>query len=278
MKEVVTYVSESPLVRSRLGLVGCDERAIVCAQIPGLVETIAQAGVGVVLAMPEAQYHAGLRGFVKAKILAQVCDVAGVLPVSYQQMQKELERDWKSVQVVAPMMWQTDEVVSAKGRKMEGLKIGITTSAFDQMAMDLAVQMVETSNCWLDPAGCVFAKERTILVQSASTRLADFDCPSLPFTWKESGLKEGERMLFCDSLHAERTGISLAAKQGITLAGSTMYVSKFPCRQCSLNAIEAGVRRVVFERDSYGIAEAADLYRSHKIVVERIQGLREPQG
>jgi dCMP deaminase len=76
-------------------------------------------------------------------------------------------------------------------------------------------------------------------------------------------------MLFCDSQHAERAGIAQAAKTGIPLSGSTLYVSKFPCRDCTMSVIQSGVTTVIFEKDSYGLAEA-ELLTSNNITLKKV--------
>ena len=77
-------------------------------------------------------------------------------------------------------------------------------------------------------------------------------------------------MMFCDALHAERVSISRAAASGIQLEGATMYVTKYPCRPCALSTIAAGIREIVFEKDSYGLAEVGNLFTTNNIAVKRI--------
>lgn len=53
-------------------------------------------------------------------------------------------------------------------------------------------------------------------------------------------------------LHAEARCISLAARQGIPLAGSTIYVSFPPCASCLQLIVGAGITRAVFRRRLLG--------------------------
>jgi len=46
-------------------------------------------------------------------------------------------------------------------------------------------------------------------------------------------------------LHAESDCVAAAARNGIRLAGATMYVSSIPCLPCFTTMVAAGVRRVV---------------------------------
>ena len=58
------------------------------------------------------------------------------------------------------------------------------------------------------------------------------------------------------TLHAEQNAIAYAAKLGIPLDDTTMYVSMSPCKQCAKLIAQSGVTRVVYAneyRDTTGI-------------------------
>jgi dCMP deaminase len=47
-------------------------------------------------------------------------------------------------------------------------------------------------------------------------------------------------------IHAEANLVSKAAAEGLSLRGSTVYVTTAPCDNCSLLLIQSGVEKVVF--------------------------------
>ena len=51
--------------------------------------------------------------------------------------------------------------------------------------------------------------------------------------------------------HGERNAIFNAAKHGVKLNNSTMYVSWFPCSECCRAIIQSGVKTVVCVRPDY---------------------------
>lgn len=61
----------------------------------------------------------------------------------------------------------------------------------------------------------------------------------------------------CDkSVHAEANAIAFAAKNGIALQGSTLYVTHSPCIKCTELIVQAGIIEVVYKelfRDSSGL-------------------------
>jgi len=53
------------------------------------------------------------------------------------------------------------------------------------------------------------------------------------------------------SIHAEANLIASAAKHGVSLEHTTLYITHSPCKTCSELIIQAGIKRVVF-MDFYG--------------------------
>lgn len=51
------------------------------------------------------------------------------------------------------------------------------------------------------------------------------------------------------TIHAEMNAILNAARNGVPLEGSILYVTKIPCHQCALAIIQVGIIGVVYKRD-----------------------------
>ncbi len=62
-------------------------------------------------------------------------------------------------------------------------------------------------------------------------------------------------------IHAEMNALLSAAKSGVQLRGSTLYITMMPCSNCALHVIQAGVKRVVYFHSSLSDAmkKACDL-------------------
>lgn len=72
-------------------------------------------------------------------------------------------------------------------------------------------------------------------------------------------------------IHAELNCILKAAKEGVSVVDSTVYVTLSPCVQCAAMMIQSGVKRVVFDqqyRDDSGIL----LLKTAGVAVEQIGG------
>jgi len=74
------------------------------------------------------------------------------------------------------------------------------------------------------------------------------------------GYPSGQGMEFCPSVHAEVRAITYAAKKGIKLEGSTIYLSEwFPCSNCAKAITESGIRRLVTPDEVYSNAKSYEL-------------------
>lgn len=70
-------------------------------------------------------------------------------------------------------------------------------------------------------------------------------------------------------IHAEMNAITDAARKGISLQGTTLFCTTFPCHLCAKHIISSGVNRVVYI-EPYPKSYASDLYRDD-IVLKRAQ-------
>lgn len=69
---------------------------------------------------------------------------------------------------------------------------------------------------------------------------------SIGYNGPESGV---EHSSVCSCIHAEMNAIAWAARNGIALEGSTMYVTHAPCPACAKLIINSGVSSVVYRNE-----------------------------
>ena len=53
----------------------------------------------------------------------------------------------------------------------------------------------------------------------------------------------------CRAIHSEVDAIGRAARLGLYVGGSTIYVTRYPCEACARLIITAGIKRVVYGRN-----------------------------
>ena len=70
-------------------------------------------------------------------------------------------------------------------------------------------------------------------------------------------------------IHAELNAILHAARQGVSVKGSTIYISLSPCASCSAMIAQAGIKRVVY-MEEYRDVSGINLLKEHGIIVEQL--------
>lgn len=63
----------------------------------------------------------------------------------------------------------------------------------------------------------------------------------------ELNIPSGQRMELSRAIHAEQNAIIQAAKVGISIQDSTLYVTAHPCFTCAKMLINAGVKRIIYK-------------------------------
>ncbi len=110
---------------------------------------------------------------------------------------------------------------------------------WDDYFLDIAFAVAERSTCDRAHVGAVLVSDRRILTTG--------------YNGAPSGLPHCDEVghLLVDghcvrTLHAEQNAIIQAALHGVSIGGSTAYVTHQPCLTCAKMLINAGIRRVVF--------------------------------
>ncbi len=109
---------------------------------------------------------------------------------------------------------------------------------------NIAQEMSERSTCLHRQYGCVAVRDKMILAtgyNGAPRGLAH--CTELGCA--RDGMKSGEHPELCRATHAEQNVVASAARLGISLIGSTLYIKDLPCILCTKIIINAGIREVI---------------------------------
>lgn len=70
-------------------------------------------------------------------------------------------------------------------------------------------------------------------------------------------------------LHAEANAITKVAKSNNSSLGATLYITDSPCIECAKLIIQAGIKRVVYDR-KYRITDGLDLLKRAKVELEEL--------
>ncbi|CAM3113760.1 ComE operon protein 2 [Filibacter tadaridae] len=72
------------------------------------------------------------------------------------------------------------------------------------------------------------------------------------------------------TIHAEMNALLQCSKYGIPVGESTLYVTHFPCLQCSKAIIQAGIRHVIYAKDYKNDDYAIRLFEQSGITLQHI--------
>lgn len=72
------------------------------------------------------------------------------------------------------------------------------------------------------------------------------------------------------TIHAEMNALLQCSKYGIPVADSTLYVTHFPCLQCSKAIIQSGIRNLYYATDYKNSDYAIQLFEQSGISVQHI--------
>jgi len=114
--------------------------------------------------------------------------------------------------------------------------------------MEAARHAAEMSTCAGGrEVGAVFVKSNRLLTTGFNGVPAKFPHPIICIR-KQTGVPSGEKLEICGCAHAEANGIANAAREGVSLLGSSLYCTTEPCTMCMGALANVGVSEVYYDQ------------------------------
>lgn len=118
------------------------------------------------------------------------------------------------------------------------------------------IQMMKFAREYSVLATCKKKKLGCVLDVSKGKWLSGWNGPPIELSrcnpCSTMGMHNGEGMHLCKAVHAERRVLLDAARNGVSVYGSTLYSDMgVPCKDCMVELIEAGVKEIVCSRETY---------------------------
>lgn len=142
----------------------------------------------------------------------------------------------------------------------------MTRPSWDDYFMDMAHHVATRATCPRRHVGCVLVKNKQVLCTGYNGSL-----PGHPHCDDIGCLTQGVSGCL-RTIHAEANAICQAARHGINLSGSIIYVTTSPCMVCFKSVVAAGIVEVVYdseyrEQEFLGFAQLAGVrVRRHESV------------
>ena len=133
---------------------------------------------------------------------------------------------------------------------------------WDEYFMEIAQVVAKRSNCSRRQVAAVIVKENHLLSTGYNgtprgvKNCFDGGCPRCAgHTPSGKGLDE------CLCVHAEQNAICQAARYGVDVSGSTIYITISPCLTCAKLIINSGISEVVYGGDYVFLDTVKELFR-----------------
>jgi dCMP deaminase len=135
--------------------------------------------------------------------------------------------------------------------------------SWDTYFMSVALLISLRSACERLQVGCVLVSGGD---QSNRIIAAGYN-GYLPGAPHNSKVRDGHEQA---TVHAEQNAVADAARRGIAVAGSTAYITHFPCINCAKILASSGIRSVKYHEDYRNDPLVQELLQSVDIPIEKI--------
>lgn len=140
--------------------------------------------------------------------------------------------------------------------------------SWDEYFIEMLDVIKKRSTCLRRQVAAVIVKDKRIIAtgyNGAPTGL--FHCGQVGCLRDEQGIPSGEHHELCRGIHAEQNAIIQSAMHGVSVKGSTIYITNSPCVLCAKMIINAGISRIVYT-GTYPDQLALDLIKEAGIVID----------
>jgi dCMP deaminase len=135
--------------------------------------------------------------------------------------------------------------------------------SWDEYFMNIAKTTGARGTCDRGRVGCVIAKDKRIISAGYVGSPAGIKhCDEIGHEMHTVDYGEGDVQRHCvRTAHAETNAIIQAARFGVSTEGGVLYCMMTPCYACAKNIINAGIKRVVCEKDYHAGRRTKEIFK-----------------
>jgi dCMP deaminase len=146
--------------------------------------------------------------------------------------------------------------------------------SWDEYFVNIAIESAERSSCLKRHVGALIVNDKQILATGYNGAPRGVDsCYDNGICWRSKhNIPHGQDKDLCMASHGEFNGICQAARKGIPLKDSVLYVTTFPCPTCAKAIIQSGIIEVCYLAEYYGAQYkfSKELLRKAKVKTRKI--------
>ena len=129
---------------------------------------------------------------------------------------------------------------------------------WDEYFMSMTLLISIRSSCHRLHVGCIIVKNNRVISAGYNGFIA-----GLPHN---SVVRNGHEQ---NTVHAEQNAIVDAARRGVSLEGSTAYITHYPCIICTKLLIAAGITQIIYHKDYKNDELVRELLEQSKINIRK---------
>ena len=136
--------------------------------------------------------------------------------------------------------------------------------------MNIAKVVATRSTCLRHKVGAVIVKDKHIISTGYNGACKGLPhCLDIGCIRDQKGIKSGTMMEICGAIHGEQNAIIQAALHGVSTDGAILYCTHQSCIICAKMIINAGIIRVVYEKE-YPDDAAIELFKEANIKIIKL--------
>lgn len=144
----------------------------------------------------------------------------------------------------------------------------IPISDFEKEVISIASEESKKSLDWWRQVGALIVKEKQILLIGHNKHFPTEQAPYI-FGDPRSVFTKGVKIELSTSIHAEANLIAKAARLGIPLENSEIFVTDFPCPPCAKLIAESGIKKCFFLK-GYAILDGEDVLQKKGVEIIKV--------
>lgn len=147
----------------------------------------------------------------------------------------------------------------------------ISRDILDREMMQMASDLARKSPDWWRQIGAVLTKKGKIIFTAFNRPLPSDQTHNI-FGDPRSNFDYGVSFELSKFIHAEAMIIAEAAKRGVSLEDTILYVTTFPCPVCAKSIAVSGIKKVYY-KEGYALLDAADILKTYGVELIQVENL-----
>lgn len=163
------------------------------------------------------------------------------------------------------LMW--DENSSLKKNDLKGYAEKLNNKNIQKIINEAKSQSTRSDDWWRHVGAVIFRDENILLSDHNQHTPTEYETAYEGDP--RANFHKGEYLKVSTAVHAEALLIAKAARKGISLEGTELLVTTFPCPVCAKQIAHSGIKKVYFI-EGYSVLDGERILKDHDIEIEKI--------